>query len=334
MHRGRRRVFQGLTGALVTVALGLSLGPAGVASADESAAPYTFAVIGDVPYGSAQFAAFPHQIDVINAAPDVSLVAHVGDISNPLNCSDSYYSTIKARFDSFTDPFVYTPGDNEWADCGRAAIGAGNALTRLAAVRRVFYPTPGLTLGQNAIGVTAQSGYPENGLFDQGQVTFAALHVVGSYNDLAIWKGQSGVTSAQRAEVDARTNAVITLVHDAFAQAAANGNNALVLLMQANMFSSGSAGSSKYKSAYSPIVKAIAAESLAYAGSVILINGDTHAFVNDKPLTRSSWMGYYGISSPVTTLSRITVRYGTYEYTRFTVFPDTGSFTVARVAVS
>ena len=47
----------------------------------------------------------------------------------------------------FNDPLVYTPGDNEWTDCHRANNGKYDPLERLAALRAMFFPMPGLTLG-------------------------------------------------------------------------------------------------------------------------------------------------------------------------------------------
>src|SRR5450830_2006779 len=84
-------------------------GPEGHADA------FTFAVIGDIPYGAAQIANFPHVIQQINADPTVQLVDHLGDIkSGSTVCSDEYFAQVKAQFDTFVDPLVYTVGDNEW----------------------------------------------------------------------------------------------------------------------------------------------------------------------------------------------------------------------------
>src|SRR6476619_1046953 len=73
--------------AALTTLTGLvgAAGPAGAAQADahRDAGPegaYSFAVIGDVPYGDAQVAAFPGWIRQINADPAVRSVVHVGDI--------------------------------------------------------------------------------------------------------------------------------------------------------------------------------------------------------------------------------------------------------------
>ena len=42
---------------------------------------------------------------------------------------------------------VLTPGDNEWTDCHRVAAGEYQPLERLAKLREVFYPVPGMTIG-------------------------------------------------------------------------------------------------------------------------------------------------------------------------------------------
>ena len=296
--------------AAVVSALGLLVvGVAGPAQATT----VSFAVMGDIPGGSAQIAAFPGRIGQINADPDVQLVGHVGDIGHPPTCSDAYYATIRHDFDRFTDPLVYSPGDNDWADCHRAQVGRGNPLSRLAALRAVFFPVPGRTLGQNKAAVSVPSGaYPENVMLDRAGVTLAAVHVVGSDNDLLPWTGlgYSQPTSAQLAEETARTSADITLIRSAFARATANNSRAVVLLMHADMFVG--TPSTTYRTAYQSIVRTIAAQSLAFKRPVFLFNGDSHSFASNKPLTNPKWLSFYGISGAVNNLSRITVE-GSYS---------------------
>ncbi|WP_158603881.1 PKD domain-containing protein [Cryobacterium tepidiphilum] len=301
-----------------------------VARPAAAADDFSFTVIGDVPYGETQYDNFTTFTNQINADPALQMVSHIGDISSPLNCSDAYYADIKSRFDRFADPFVYTPGDNEWTDCSRATVGAANPLERLAAVRSTFFPSPGTTLGANRMSVTAQSGYPENVRFNQSGLTFATLHIVGSNNDLNTWSGYSSRTSAQSAEVTARTNADIAHLHDAFAQAKAAGSRAVVLLTQADMFYSSWTGTT-YKTAFQPLVRAIASESASFQKPVFLINGDSHSYVNDKPLTSSTWLSYYGISSAVPNLTRVTIHGGTSEYARFTQVSTSAVLSVTRV---
>ncbi|MCU1549314.1 MAG: hypothetical protein JWO29_2265, partial [Arthrobacter sp.] len=144
-----------------------------------AATSYSFAVIGDLPYGSAELGLLPKRIAQINADPDVRMVGHLGDIGVG-NCATTYYQAIKTSFNKFADPLVYTPGDNEWADCPRARAGKASPLNRLSALRSIFFPTAGRTLGQNRLSVVAQSGYKENVRFAAGGLTISTLHIVGS----------------------------------------------------------------------------------------------------------------------------------------------------------
>ena len=320
----------GLSSLASCLALGVAL--ALPASGAAAAAPFSFAVIGDAPYGSAQLAKFPGRIAQINADPQVKLAAHLGDISSPINCSESYYAKVKSTFNRFADPLVYTPGDNEWADCHRADVGAGNPLKRLAAVRRVFFPKPGRTLGKTTAAVTAQSGYPENVRLKRAGIVFGALHAVGSNNDLSAWTGlgYSSPTSAQRSEVSARTKAGVSLIRSTFAQAKASKARAVVLLTQADMF----VGSgSTYKTAFRPLVRAIAAESAAFGRPVFLFNGDTHAFRSDKPLTSPKWLSFYGISKKVPNLRRVSIQGGASltEWLRVTVVSKASVLKIERI---
>jgi hypothetical protein len=273
---------------------------------------YTFAVIGDIPYGDAMIARFPAAIAQINADPAVQWVDHLGDIKNGSSvCSDDYFRLIRSDFDQFQDPLVYAVGDNEWTDCHRTNNGAYNPLERLAKVREVFFPRPGRTLGQHTASVDAQAdlGIPENVRWHRANVGFAALHVVGSNNSLAPWTGKTAPTPEQTVEVLARTSATIQELHDAFAQARHEHERAVVLLLQADMFDP-TVPNPSFADYYGfqPIVAAIAREAAAYGRPVYLFNGDSHVFNVDNPLgAGSSWLPFYGIGQPVPNLTRITV---------------------------
>lgn len=273
---------------------------------------FTFAVIGDIPYGADQIAKFPRRVDEINADPQVQWVDHLGDIkSGSSQCTDQYFADIRAQFDRFADPLVYTPGDNEWTDCHRANNGSFNPLERLAKIRQVFFPQPGQTLGRNPARVTAQTrqGYPENVQYERSKVAFAAVHIVGSNNSLAPWTGNTTATAEQTVEVLGRTAAGVGLIRDTFRLATSHRDRAVVLLTQADMFDpTVTAPEFADYYAFQPIVQAIAAEAAAFSGTVYLINGDSHAFQQDQPLAAgSTWPAFYGLDTPVDNLSRITI---------------------------
>jgi hypothetical protein len=274
--------------------------------------PYTFAVIGDIPYGPEQLAGFPRVVDQINADPAVRLVNHLGDIKNGSTvCSDAYFARIRADFDRFTDPLLYTPGDNEWTDCHRANNGGYNPLERLAAVRSVFFDRPGTSLGQERTRVASQAraGYPENVRYRRAGVSFALPHIVGSNNSLAPWTGRATATPEQTAEVLGRTAAAVELIRDAFDAAREHRDRAVVVMTQADMFDP-TVPTPRYADyyAFTPIVRALAEESAAFRGQVYLFNGDSHVYSTDRPLSSgSTWPAFYGVPEPVDNLRRITV---------------------------
>jgi hypothetical protein len=310
----KNRMFRKITvvGAVVA-ALGFGGGLVGQAQAapDDT---YTIAVIGDVPYGDALIAHFPAFISQINADRDVRMITHLGDIKNGSTvCSDQYFDLIYQDFAQFRRPLVYTPGDNEWTDCHRANNGAYNPLERLAKIRSDFFARPGKTLGQQSDAVKSQDnvGLPENVRYTRNDVSFAAINIPGSNNSLAPWTGLgfTAPTPEQVQEVNSRTAADIKLIHDTFAHAKSDGNRAVVLQTQADMFDPTVASPqfSDY-SAFKPLVQTIIDEASAFDGPVYLFNGDSHVFNQDHPLaTGSSWLSFYGVTGTADNLTRITV---------------------------
>jgi hypothetical protein len=318
-------------GTSATPAFATASGALGSQVRDDSSR-FTFAVIGDIPYGNAQIANFPNVVSQINADPKVQFVDHVGDIKSGSSvCSDDYFTMIKQEFDQFKDPLVYTIGDNEWTDCHRANNGSYNPLERLAKIRDVFFPHPGYTLGQHSVRVNADTaaGYPEDVRYTRADVAFAGVHIVGSNNSLAPWTGNTAPTPEQTSEVLGRTAAVIQTIRETFSAAKADHNKAVVLLTQADMFDPTVLNPSfaDYY-AFQPIVKAIAQESAAFHGPVYLFNGDSHVYNSDKPLgTGSNWLSFYGITTPADNLSRVTIDGSTAvnNYLRVTVDPHSAA---------
>ncbi|WP_261574124.1 hypothetical protein [Frankia gtarii] len=264
-------------------------------------APSTIAVIGDIPYGAEKIAAFPADIAKINADPDVSLVTHLGDIKNGSSlCSDSYFATIKADFDQFQDPLVYTPGDNEWTDCHRANNGGYVPTERLAALRRLFFPVPGRTLGVNAKPVITQASDPayaafvENTMWTQSGVVFSTLNIPGSNNDLGPWFGVTPLSADQQNEYSTRLDATLSWINTAFNTARQTGAPGVALLLQADMWdTSALAAGGDSLTGYDAIVKRIGTLAGHFGKPVLLLEGDSHVFRVDHPFTRTDPL--YGI---------------------------------------
>ena len=108
---------------------------------------YSFALIGDIPYGvppASDSPSFESLVSTINKQRELQWVIHTGDIkSSAESCSDEMFRDRLERFSKFRHPFVYTPGDNEWADCHKVSSGEYEPLERLNRLRELFFADPG-----------------------------------------------------------------------------------------------------------------------------------------------------------------------------------------------
>lgn len=246
-----------------------------------SARPLTIAVIGDLPYGAAQEASVGTLVAAVNGDPKVRLAMHLGDVkSGSTTCSNERFNAVLATFESFNDPLVYTPGDNDWTDCHRVNNGAYNPLERLDAVRATFFAQPGRPLGGGHQRLDYQDEYVENVRWTESRVAFATLHVIGSNNGLNPWTGlgNKAPTAEQAAEVTARTQAVLEWIDETFDEAVDEQLRGVVLAMQADTFDPAPT------SAQAAIVDRIAARTAAFDGEVLLLQGDSHEYTVDNPL--------------------------------------------------
>ncbi len=281
--------------------------------------PIDLAIIGDTPYGAAQIADFPTLLADIAADTRISEVVHVGDIKNGSSrCDDSYYAQIFAGFSTLPVPLVYTPGDNEWTDCHRANNGAYDPLERLSALRQVFFPVAGLALGGGMKQVYSQSSvagfekFVENQIWYEAGVAFGAVHVVGSNDSKVAWytddtTGTKVDDPARRdAERNERNAATLAWLDKLFAIAGEQSATGVVILMQADMFDAFSVANNIPLDAFDNIVQRIATLSKAFGKPVLLLEGDSHVFVQDTPLATGNPL--HGVTITVPNLTRIVVQ--------------------------
>jgi Calcineurin-like phosphoesterase len=325
---------------------------AAAASGDNGKTPktdaaVTYGIIGDTPYGAPQIANFPNDVAQINADPDVSLVLHLGDIKNGSSqCTDAYFDQIFADFEAFTDPLVYTPGDNEWTDCHRANNGGYVPTERLAKLRSLFFATPGVTLGAAADVEAEAAPYVENVTWNASQVQFGTLDVPGSNNDWLPWFSTASpppqpTDPGQIAEYTARDAADLEWLRHIFFEAKRQQSVAVVLGIQADMWDPAFSGPNDAPSQYdhfTDLVQALAKEAQTFHRPVLLLNGDSHEFVDDRPLAADApayQLSMYGLAKPADNLRRITVNGSTtpcHEYLRLTIDPTSASvFSYTRV---
>lgn len=286
---------------------------------------FSVAVIGDSPYGltptdTADFVKYPGFINAINLDADVSMVLHSGDThSGKQYCTEAYNSSIYTLWTAFKDPVIYTPGDNEWADCHKVKEGgglynattkvidyqldasgnyidyaAGDPLANLDLVRAMFFANPGRSFG-TPVSVHSQAldydrahptdrAYVENVWYEKSGVLFVTLNIPGgSNNDTDPWYGTPTMSVAQAREVADRSAANLRWLDTAFKQAAADNMSAVVIMEQADMWDLDGKPAA-HIAQYKPFVDSIASHTAAFTKPVLLINGDSHAFRSDNPL--------------------------------------------------
>jgi len=279
-----------------------------------SRAPVDLAVIGDTPYGAAQIADLPNLIAAMNSAsPAVSEIVHLGDIKNGSSrCDTSYFQYVLDNFSASNLPFLYTPGDNEWTDCHRANNGAYDPLERLATIRSMFFPVPGLSLGTNKKPVLSQSFFPgselyvENTLWMEAGTVFVLVDVPGSNNSLLPWYTDDTTGTKmddpdrRLAEETARNTANLAWLDRAFALAAQQNAASVIIILQADMWD----GTPVY--GFNDTVQKIAALTLSFAKPVLLMEGDSHVYKTDNPLAMGDPI--HGVTTPVPNLTRVVVQ--------------------------
>ncbi|MGR9053564.1 MAG: hypothetical protein ACU84J_13035, partial [Gammaproteobacteria bacterium] len=224
-----------------------------------------------------------------NADKQLKWVMHAGDIKNGSTlCSNEIFEDRLQRFQRFEIPFVLTPGDNEWTDCHRANNGAYQPLERLAVLREMFYPVPGVTLGQKTMPVDTQADDPlhsefvENTRWMEQHVMFATLHVVGSNNGLAPFQSRNTVFDDD-AEVARRIEAATAWLAETFAEAEVQGARGVLVLFQADPnfeLPQGDPG----RVGFEEVLTALERHTIAFKKPVVFAHGDSHFFRVDKPM--------------------------------------------------
>lgn len=296
-----------------------------------SSAAFTIGVIGDTPYGTSptdvkQFHAHPKFIAALNEDPDVSLVAHVGDIhSGKQYCTQAYDQSIAEQWSAFKRPLVYTPGDNEWSDCHKAKEGGGSfnkstgvidyvldatgkpvdyakgdPIANLDLIRAIFFAKPGETLGvPMPVHTQAQEFNPahpadkafvENVWWEKSGVLFVAVNIPGgSNNGTDPWYGAPEMSPEQTLEVSTRTAATLRWIDAAFDRATTKGHIAMVILTQADMWDVDDAATgAAHLSGFKRYIDKIAQGAKAYGMPVLMLAGDSHTYRSDNPLMQGA----------------------------------------------
>jgi hypothetical protein len=222
--------------------------PAGRSEAPPAAGSFQVALIGDTGYSAAQDRLLLKTRTAISSRP-YAFTVHDGDIKSPQEpCTDERLEYVHEVFNGFSVPVVYTPGDNEWADCP-------DPDGQLAAVRHRFFATD-QSLGQRRLALTRQAApFVENARWIHGNVVFATLNVPGS-------NGRSGGAPGLSA-------ANVSWLNAAFDTALAQHSPGVMIIWQDDPLDG---------SADAALVDTLLARTRVFGKPVVLVHGDTHAY--------------------------------------------------------
>jgi hypothetical protein len=235
-----------------------------------------FYVIGDMPYEASEAEKYDSLIGHINSTNPLFTV-HVGDTkSGHTDCSNESYNETKTFFNSFKQPLIYTPGDNEWTDCHQKDCGSYSGEERLAYLRETIFSDPERSLGQNSIKLTSQSSfegfekYVENSMWEIEGLLFSTVHVCGSSNNYSSPNGRS--------EFLEREHADLFWLDQAFKIANSENIKAVVIFLHANIFAD------ERNVGYKKIRESLIEHTSNTEKPVWVVYGDFHTFSISKPL--------------------------------------------------
>ncbi|MBW6397902.1 hypothetical protein KPL78_08605 [Roseomonas sp. HJA6] len=272
---------------------------AALATMPAQAEPFRFVAFGDMPYclpGApqdcpAEEGRVARLMGDINAAQPAFTI-FVGDTKGGSElCTDERTLRAFTWMGLANHPLVYTPGDNEWTDCWQDRAGRFDQLERLALLRNRFFRDArslgrGMALTRQADADPAHAAYVENARWMRDGVVFATLHVVGSNNNRPTEPGErpaSRPPEGAMAEFQARDAANLAWLAASFATAREQNARAVVIAMQAEMYYAERCGSGQ-TSGFVALREALAREAATFARPVLLIHGDIHAWLQDRPV--------------------------------------------------
>jgi hypothetical protein len=185
---------------------------------------------------------------------------------------------------SIEHPVVFTPGDNEWADCHENIAGRFAPLERLAYLRRTFFARPTRSLGERTMALESQSEgsahaeFVENQRWIRGGFVFATVHMVGSDNAGESFAGRERADDEERGR---RIAAALAWMGEAFAIARADSLHGVVIAMHG---SPGLQYHPRPRAGYEVFLDSLESRVKAFGRPVLLIHGDGHSYRVDHPL--------------------------------------------------
>ena len=265
---------------------------------------FSFGVIADNPNISSDEDRFARLIeDVNNQQSDISWVVHLGDYitGQEGKCSRTLPQERLKLFEKFQVPFIFTPGDNDWAEC--RADGKEEAVARLSRLRKTFFADPHTTIGATPFSVTPQSEQGkhkesvENVLWTRDDVLFATVHIISvkqkdRFPDVTSRRHEAAVAWIEHvfdlAEKLESRGVFLAFHWDVWPL---SGTEVALRracgLKMSNIAGDGVGSCTLVRQGGEFLVDALARRSVQFGRPVVAAVGNSHYFRIDKPLTRS-----------------------------------------------
>jgi hypothetical protein len=249
----------------------------------QTAESFKFVALGDMPYklpdDEVRYERLISAINKIN--PSFSIF--IGDTkSGSTPCSDEYSLKVKAYFNQYASPLIYSIGDNEWTDCHRPLAGAYDPLERLDSLRSNFFSS-NKSFGKKQLLLTRQGDidpafkkYVENAYWVKNNILFVNLHIVGSNNNFER-------DETAKAEYRERNLANLAWIKQMFTLAKSQQYAAIVFAYQADTFYTPNQATNP-ESGYRDSLHAFSQGAAELKKPVLLIHGDSHRLIIDQPL--------------------------------------------------
>jgi len=185
---------------------------------------------------------------------------------------------------------IYTPGDNEWADCWGRQSGRFKPTERLNRIRQIFFANPTRSLGQNSIPLASQGDqepykeFVENARWVHNGIVLATIHLIGSENGMRRFPDR---TASDDDAARRRTDAATAWLRETFAEAKTLNASAVVISFHAAPDFDDSPEDPDRKP-FEPLLTALEEEAERFARPVLIAHGDDHTYTIDHPVVRST----------------------------------------------
>jgi len=163
-----------------------------------AAIPVHFALLGNVPQSPAQEETVRNTLAAIANRADITFILDNGNIKGAQErCSDALLEDRIALLNSAPLPLVWVPGAADWVDCQQTEAGAYDPLERLDFLRESALASSE-SMGTAGLPLERESDFArfghfhENTLWQQSNVLFVGLEVVGHNNHYLDAGGRNG----------------------------------------------------------------------------------------------------------------------------------------------